>query len=324
MPGSNFLQRVNSAVASSTAEIHRAPWFWLIIGVGFLLTTPKGIEWFLVHDAYINLMRDASAQLASGEWWVAAFLSTVTVVALAVAIHLMLNTLSDRAIVTLGFGLGIAAIIAVGAQPLLVAESRGVGTGNTFETVPDGGAANWIYTLAELARVPVVIIAAIVAGFGIQMIVRGVAGLKRVSEAKNVVLTGTQTMEEYQEQATRARTLPARLETKKDALQLSFARHLAECVQAEANRVQAYLRGSSISEEVVEDSIQWLMRDSREPASQEVRDLVEAHRPPPLEFAALPASGRTLPQAAQEELARYAEFLRQNYTTQAILKELRT
>lgn len=321
MHGSRFLKIVNSAVASSTAEVHRAPWSWLIISVGLLLTTPKGIELFLVHDAYVTLMRDTSAQLAAGEWFIAAFLATVTVIALAFAIHLMLNTLSDRAL--LGFGLGIAAIVAIGAQPLLVAESRGVGGGNSFEAASENGLAEWIYMLAELARVPVVIIAAIVAGFGIEMVVRGTAGLKRISEAKTVVTSGTQAMLEYEEHAAKARTLPVRLEVRRDALRMSFARHLAEIVQADANRARAYLRGSSISEEVVEGFSYWLMDGPQKAVSQEVRDLVEAHRPPPLDFAALPPSGRSLPKTAQDELARYVEFLRQTYTAQAILKEMR-
>jgi len=307
------------------AHIHYSErWPSMFIGGVICAVAGMVVEGYFVYQSTARQLVRADNTLSFESTVLVWFMTFAIPLALAIVIHRFFFRRSEDQIARIDNFLGVLAIVAILALPILLAKANGIGLGNPFEASasPEGYVSS-SYLLAELARLPVVLILAVVAAFGVRMIVKAMQLREEIGRRKAEVEKAVEAREGFEDVYFLEATRPARLDDRREDMQLGFARAMNASVEVKAKHMLAYARGAmSLTSDFVEQ-IDSQMKRGLSAFPVEIIDLVDAHVPSGFDFDALPASARDLHPADRDDLIDYALWLRKAYSKRNILKQLK-
>lgn len=323
MSGPKMISALRASMDATADRLNALPAAWLLILAGMLCFPAKGVELFLVFEFFADRMRDGLGNLAQADWWTAMSLAVFTVVALTVAVHMMLIQLAPRTRLAVLMLMGIAALIAIAANPVVTSDPAEVLGQNSFDVPGEPEAvASWFFWIAEVARLPVYVIAAVVAGLGLGWLINGIMVLRARREGNQKISEGDRIMEMYEDTRAEVEGWTQSREMTGRTMQVDVIKVLAAFAEDEASRAEAYLFGPVVSGVAFDETMDEDYEPMVEISDPAVMDVVRVLAPQPVNYRALPSDGRTLPEEARKQLADYAAFLRQHYTPNAILEEM--
>lgn len=326
MAGASNTERDIAAVEiESRAHIHFAErWLTMLLGGLVCAIVGMSVEAYLVHQTTARQLVEADNTLSAGSTVFVWFVTFAVPLGLAIVIHRFFFRRTDKQIAWIDTALGVLAILAILALPVLLAKANGIGLGNPFEaSTSPNSFVNSSYFLAELARLPFVLILAVVAAIGVQMIVRAMKLRDDLCRRKVEVEEAAVARENFAEVKFSQATRPARLDDRREDMWLGFASALNAAVEIKAKHMLAYARsGMSITSDFVEQ-IDGQMKRGLAAYPVEIIKLVDAHVPSGFDFDALPAAPRDLHPADRNDLIDHAVWLRKTYSARNILKGLK-
>lgn len=325
MSGSNKIEaRLAEHNGAAQANSRHTLTHWALVALGAVLCLPLGPEHFVVFSWFSNLMRNEVGELSPGDRLLSLFLATAVTVGLTYGIHRWLSAMSPRGRLIVGIFTGIAALIAVSAGPILLDHQLGANLGNSLGDATEGGGFySLLYSAAELMRSPYAAVGAIVAGFGTIYLQKGILGLLAVHAARADLRLGEEVSGLIVNTIDVADTSEEIHLAAKEQHQRTYAIALSEAALPLAHRAETYVHGANMGREDVMDQLDAIARGEASSLPEALQTLLKMQMPPAVNYAALPASGRDLPQEARDQLLAYAAHLRNHYSVDAIMKELK-
>ena len=268
-------------------------------------------------------MRDGLGNLAAADWWTAMALAGFAVVALTVAVHMMLIQLAPRTRLKLLLVMGILALVAIAANPIATSDPADLVGTNSFDVSAETETpVSWFFWIAEVARLPVYVIAAIVSGLGLGWLIDGIMILRDRREGNQKIAEGDEIMVIYEDTQAEVEGWTQSREMTGQTWRVQVSKELSALAMQEALRAEVYTEGPVVSAAAFHEIMEEDAEDPEELPDPAVMDVVRLLAPQPVNYRALPADGRTLPEEARQQLADYAAFLRQHYSPNAILEEM--
>lgn len=323
MPVPTTISNVRTSMDASAARLNALPAAWLLIAAGVACFPAKGLEWFLIFDYFADRMRDGLGNLAAADWWTAMALAGFAVVALTVAVHMMLIQLAPRTRLKLLLVMGILALVAIAANPIATSDPADLVGTNSFDVSAETETpVSWFFWIAEVARLPVYVIAAIVSGLGLGWLIDGIMILRDRREGNQKIAEGDEIMVIYEDTQAEVEGWTQSREMTGQTWRVQVSKELSALAMQEALRAEVYTEGPVVSAAAFHEIMEEDAEDPEELPDPAVMDVVRLLAPQPVNYRALPADGRTLPEEARQQLADYAAFLRQHYSPNAILEEM--
>lgn len=325
MAGNDTEKDIAALEIRAKSELHYGD-RWLPYFIGGLIVATCGtfIEALFVHLTFTGLLvRDDNTLSIGGT--LAVWAATVSIpLIMAIWLRRGLKRVPPEAGAVIDAVCAILAIVSILALPLLLAKINGIGLGNPMDLVPtaDYGAETG-YFVAELMRVPVILLMALGAAFGIETVLSALRMRDDNNRRRLEVAAAAIAQADLAEGLRQHQTRRDRLDSQRREMSYGFARAMSTAVEAKAKQYLAYARGEHPGGKAFTEVLDNKMKRGLAGYPAEVIDLVEAHMPISIDFDALPASSRDLCLQDRQAISAHALWLRRTYNTNRILESLK-
>lgn len=326
MPGITDIKTTLTARASEArAVIRRAPFYWLLIGFGTVMALALVLEGGVAYEWWAMLWRDETGSLSGVGFAMALFFGAITAMVLGAVLHLVYLHIPPRSKGLFYLALAALAVIVIMAGPIAVTLSQPGMSGNTIAPTGEQNLVDSLLYWTTLSRALLFLLAAIVAAIGIGMIHEGLKGLGTVRQAKAESLEHEKALDALTLAEEEAKNLPARLDQFQGALKRDFVIVYRDALTGEASRVEQYLAGERlepVNSFNLDDALRELVRPEDRGGNAFLKKLIDASSPKPINFRALPARSRDLPDEARHMLSEHASWLRTRGDINNTMEEL--
>lgn len=306
----------NNAVAGTASQ----GVYGMIIGLMMMLVmTPDGI---VVYEFTADLMRDEAGNLTGAEHAIALITAVATMVTVALVIHWAYIRLSALVTNKIYLWMGLAALIIVVAQPLLVVLRDADLGGNSLDLdSTDRSFSGWVLFAATLARVGVFPLYAIVGTIGLGKLIAGWETWRAAQAAKGDSKVQHGTMKEYREGTRIAKMVGPSIEKQARTMRLEVVDLLNTAAMEMVLQYQTYLAGSPsmISRASFIQHVDRMIHAGTSAENKALGQIVKLHLPEVLPLNVLPVDGRKLPAVARSEIQTYINWIRENYNRKTLL-----
>jgi len=320
------VQAIAEPMMRAEAYINNAPSYWTKIGIGISLILFLLLDFMIVFETSSAYYRDERGQLSGGYFWFCAVITVVTVLVPTWAFHKVLGLLPARVWSKTYVILALLAVVVVLAQPAILAMQEVMSGASSLELDPttENGNSALLFIILQLVRMPIFVMAMLGAAVGFHVVGNALDRLRFIGMLKRMMRKASAALDRLTEGSARSATLRGRLDDRCREFAMQVAGVISRRSGQVAETIENYVNGEVLLGDAdgwLEDLDDLLGKEDWHVPEKALR-VAREQCPQAPNFDGLPNDGSKLPVEAKQALLSQANWLRQNYHFNALMKEI--
>jgi hypothetical protein len=314
---------LSSKTVRIDAHIAKLPQILTLLAASAFLFSPAGLDYRILFDIWAAALRDENALLSTGFAVLAHAVAFVSMIALLVPLHLVLDRVPRRYWTWIWVAVAALGTLALLSQQILLEFQETAAARVPLDAAP-GAPLNdslWYAETQAVLRVPIFVAALATAAWAITLFKLACRRLSFVNRLKAV----RRRTHDLTSRHVRATVEFARQEMNDQARRMNVTEEaVAEVCRLatnESDTIIAYVRGLPLGA-AFDAHLATALAPAPTAVPDEVRDLARRFAPNPLNLRQLPANAADLSAEARAALTAYATWIREHFQHLRIMKEI--
>lgn len=318
------LKGIQARIARADARIALAVAAYFYLAVGILLSlVPIPIDGTVIYEMYASRYRGDNGELSTNSAWLAFLLTSVTLIAVIAAVHMVLDRVPAQVWNSSWMLLAGLVVVAMLAQQLLhdyheIAVAR-VPPDASFDIVLEESLA--VAEWQAITRLPFFLAAIVVGAWGTLMVKVAILRLRHINRLKAARRQTQDAPARYNRLHLNGTGRDRSAAKRRGEVSAAVTQELFRLASQVHDSLMAYLRGDNLGRTVDTDLIEALRPDET-PVSSAVRRVAQDFAPPHLNLALLPSDAAKLAPETREAIRSYAAWIQKTFNPARLKKDL--